>query len=73
MTTRQDLRNRAPKFRSANRFAAYPKPRRGLRVTTVLKGIMGIAVICAAMYYTSAARVIKDCSRSGDVPRVCVD
>ena len=58
---RQDLRNRAPKF----------KKRRTLRLSTVLK-VIGVLLLLAALWYTSPSRLFPEC-RGDDVPRYCVD
>ena len=59
--TRQDLRNRAPKF----------KARRALKLSTVLKAL-GILVLLAALWETSPSRLFPEC-RGNEVPRHCVD
>lgn len=58
---RQDLRNRAPKF----------KKRRTPRLSTVFK-VIGVLLLLAALWYTSPSRLFPEC-RGNDVPRYCVD
>ena len=69
--TRQDLRNRAPKFRGAGEPAPRPKARRRIKLSTVLK-VLGILALLAALWYTSPTRLFPEC-RGNDVPRYCVD
>lgn len=69
--TRQDLRNRAPKFKGlgAAHQAPYPKPRRSLKPTTVLK-VVSVLVLLALLWETlpSECRTTRT-----EVPRYCVD
>lgn len=69
--TRQDLRNRAPKFRGAGKPAPWPKPRRTLKLSTVLK-VVAALLLLAALWETSPSRLFPEC-RGNDVPRYCVD
>ena len=67
--TRQDLRNRAPKFRGVNTTDPYPKPKRSLRLTTVLK-VLGVLVLLALLWET----LPQECKTTKtEVPRYCVD
>lgn len=61
---RQDLRNREPKFQGA-------KPRRTIKLSTVLK-VLVVLLLLAALYVTSPSRVFPEC-RGDSVPRYCVD
>ena len=70
--TRQDLRNREPKFTGAGKPAPWPKPRRTLKLSTVLK-VLGVLLLLAALWHTSQTRLFPECSRGTDVPRYCVD
>lgn len=69
--TRQDLRNREPKFRGVDTSKPYPKARRTLKLSTVLK-VVAALLLLAALYETSPARTHPEC-RGNDVPRYCVD
>ena len=69
--TRQDLRNRAPEFRGVYTSKPWPKPRRTIKLSTVLK-VLGILALLAALYVTSPSRLFPEC-RGNDVPRYCVD
>ena len=69
--TRQDLRNRAPEFRGVDTSKPWPKPRRTIKLSTVLK-VLGILALLAALYVTSPSRLFPEC-RGNDVPRYCVD
>ena len=68
--TRQDLRNRAPKFRGASTTEPYPKPkRRALRLGTVLAAL-GVLVLLALLWET----LPQECKTTKtEVPRYCVD
>ena len=68
---RQDLRNRAPKFRSADSSAPWPKKRRTIKLGTVLK-VLAALLLLALLYETSPMRIHPEC-RGTDVPRYCVD
>lgn len=68
---RQDLRNRAPKFQGADESAPRPKPRRTIKLRTVLK-VLVVLLLLAALYVTSPSRVFPEC-RGDRVPRYCVD
>lgn len=69
--TRQDLRNRAPKFRGVDTSEPHTKARRTLKLSTVLK-VLGILALLAALYATSPTRTLPEC-RGSQVPRYCVD
>ena len=69
--TRQELRNREPKFQFASTSEPRPKKRRALKLSTVLK-VLGILALLAALYVTSPSRLFPEC-RGNDVPRYCVD
>lgn len=71
--TRQDLRNREPKFKGlgAKSQDPWPKPRRTIKLSTVLK-VLAVLALLAALYETSPARTHPEC-RANDVPRYCVD
>lgn len=69
--TRQDLRNREPKFTGAGKPAPWPKARRTIKLSTVLK-VLTVLALLAALYETSPARTHPEC-RGNDVPRYCVD
>ena len=67
--TRQDLRNRAPKFRGADSSAPYPKKPRALRLGTALAAL-GILVLLALLWET----LPQECKTTKtEVPRYCVD
>lgn len=68
---RQDLRNRTPEFRCASASELYPKKRRVLKLSTVLKVIIALLLL-AALWVTSPSRLFPEC-RGNDVPRYCVD
>lgn len=70
--TRQDLRNREPKFRGAGTSEPHPKARRTLKLSTVLK-VLAVLVLLALLWETSPSRLFPECSRGTDVPRYCVD
>lgn len=70
--TRQDLRNRNPKFKCADTSKPYPKVRRTLKLSTVLK-VLAVLVLLALLWETSPSRLFPECSRGTDVPRYCVD
>jgi len=70
--TRQDLRNRAPKFKCVDTSRPYPKVRRTLKLSTVLK-VLAVLVLLALLWETSPSRLFPECSRGTDVPRYCVD
>lgn len=69
--TRQDLRNREPKFNGLGAWQPWPKRRRTMRLSTVLK-VVAALLLLAALYETSPARTHPEC-RANDVPRYCVD
>lgn len=69
--TRQDLRNRTPRFESADTRQPWPKARRALKLSTVLK-VLGVLLLLAALYETSPWKLLPEC-RGDDVPRYCVD
>ena len=49
--TRQDLRNRYPEFRGVDTSKPWPKPRRTITLSTVLKAL-GILVLLALLWET---------------------
>ena len=53
--TRQDLRNRAPEFRGVDTSKPWPKPRRTIKLSTVLKAL-GILVLLVLLWETSFTR-----------------
>ena len=69
---RQDLRNRAPKFKFVDTRQPWPKKRRTSRLITVLKVISVTLLLLAALWYTSPTRLFPEC-RGNEVPRYCVD
>ena len=69
--TRQDLRNRAPKFRGAGTPKPYSKARHALKLSTVLKAL-GILVLLLLLWETSPSKLFPEC-RGNEVPRHCVD
>lgn len=69
--TRQDLRNRAPKFKAADTRQPWPKPRRTIKLSTVLK-VLAVLVLLALLWETSPSKLFPEC-RGNDVPRYCVD
>ncbi len=69
--TRQELRNRTPKFQCANTSKPHPKKRRGLRLSTVLK-VVAAGMLLAALWETSPSKFFPEC-RGNDVLRHCVD
>lgn len=69
--TRQDLRNREPKFTGAGKPAPWPKARRTIKLSTVLK-VLGVLLLLAALWHTSPSRLFPEC-RGNEVPRYCVD
>ena len=69
--TRQDLRNREPKFTGSDPSEPLPKKRRALKLSTVLK-VLAVLALLAALYETSPARTHPEC-RGNEVPRHCVD
>lgn len=71
--TRQDLRNREPKFKGlgAKHRDPWPKPRRTIKLSTVLK-VLAVLALLTALYETSPARTHPEC-RGNEVPRYCVD
>lgn len=69
--TRQDLRNRAPKFRGVGSSTPRPKVRRTIKLRTVLV-VLVILLLVLGLWYTSPARHFPEC-RGDSVPRYCVD
>ena len=69
--TRQELRNREPKFQFASTSEPRPKKRRALKLSTVLK-VLGVLLLLAALWHTSPTRLFPEC-RGNEVPRYCVD
>lgn len=67
--TRQDLRNRAPKFKGVDSSTPLPKPKRALRLGTLLK-VLGVLVLLALLWET----LPQECKTTKtEVPRYCVD
>lgn len=67
--TRQDLRNRAPKFKGVDSSTPLPKPKRSLRLGTLLK-VLGVLVLLALLWET----LPQECKTTKtEVPRYCVD
>lgn len=67
--TRQDLRNRAPKFKGVDESTPLPKKRRALRLGTLLK-VLGVLVLLALLWET----LPQECKTTKtEVPRYCVD
>lgn len=67
--TRQDLRNRAPKFKGFDPSKPLPKPKRSLRLGTLLK-VLGVLVLLALLWET----LPQECKTTKtEVPRYCVD
>lgn len=67
--TRQDLRNRAPKFKGSDPSKPLPKQRRALRFGTVLK-VLAILALLALLWET----LPQECKTTKtEVPRYCVD
>lgn len=69
--TRQDMRNRAPKFQGADSSAPRPKVRRTIKLRTVLV-VLVVLLLLAGLWATSPSRVFPEC-RGDRVPRYCVD
>lgn len=69
--TRQDLRNREPKFTGSDPTKPWPKARRTIKLSTVLK-VLAVLALLAALYETSPSKLFPEC-RANDVPRYCVD
>lgn len=69
--TRQDLRNREPKFTGSDPTKPWPKARRTIKLST-LSTVLAVLALLAALYETSPARTHPEC-RANDVPRYCVD
>lgn len=70
--TRQDLRNRTPEFRGVDTSKPWPKPRRTITLSTVLKAL-GILVLLVLLWETLPSRLFPEGPRGTDVPRHCVD
>ena len=70
--TRQDLRNRYPEFRGVDISKPWPKPRRTIKLSTVLKAL-GILVLLVLLWETAPSRLFPEGSRGTDVPRYYVD
>lgn len=67
--TRQDLRNRTPKFKGVDSSTPLPKPQRSLRLVTVLAAL-GVLVLLALLWET----LPQECKTTKtEVPRYCVD
>ncbi len=67
--TRQDLRNRTPKFKGFDSSKPLLKPQRSLRLVTVLK-VLGVLVLLALLWET----LPQECKTTKtEVPRYCVD
>ena len=69
--TRQELRNREPKFQFASTSEPRPKKRRALKLSTVLK-VVAALLLLAALWETSPSKLFPEC-RGNSVPRYCVD
>ena len=71
--TRQDLRNREPKLKGlgAKSQDPWPKPRRTIKLSTVLK-VLAVLALLAMLYETSPSKLFPEC-RGDQVPRYCVD
>ena len=69
--TRQELRNREPKFQFASTSEPRPKKRRALKLSTVLK-VVAAGMLLAALWETSPSKFFPEC-RGNDVLRHCVD
>lgn len=70
--TRQDLRNRYPEFRGVDTSKPWPKARRALKLSTVLKAVAALLLLML-LWETLPSRLSPECSRGTDVPRHCVD
>lgn len=70
--TRQDLRNHYPEFRGVDTSKPWPKPRRTITLSTVLKAL-GILVLLALLWEASPSRLFPEGSRGTDVSRYHVD
>ena len=68
---RQDLRNRELKFTGAGLPAPWPKVRRTLKLSTMLK-VLAVLLLLAALYETSLSRTHPEC-RGDQAPRYCMD
>ena len=69
--TRQELRNRYPEFRGVDTSKPWPKPRRTITLSTVLKAL-GILVLLVLLWEASPSRLFPECPRGTDVSRHCV-
>lgn len=70
--TRQDLRNRAPKFKGSDPTKPLPKPRRSLPLTTVLKRVaIGALLLVAVTYLWETQKACE--AAKGPNSRLCVD
>ena len=69
--TRQDLRNRYPEFRGVDTSKPWPKPRRTITLSTVLK-VLGVLLLLALLWETLPSKLFPEC-RGNEVPRYCVD
>ena len=71
--TRQDLRDRAPKFTGlgTKHRDPWPRARRALKLSTVL-GALALLVLLTLLWHTSPTRLFPEC-RGNEVPRYCVD
>ena len=71
--TRQDLRNRTPKFRGVDTTEPYPKPKRARRfdLGTTIWVVVLLAVL-ALLWETRPSNYFPEC-RAASVPRYCVD
>ena len=70
--TRQELRNRAPEFRGVDTSKPWPKPRRTIKLSTVLK-VVAALLLLALLWETSHSRLFPEGSRGTDAPRYYVD
>ena len=68
---RQDLRNRAPKFKGSDPSEPWPKKRRALKLSTVLN-VLAVLVLLVLLWETSLSRLFPESSRGTDVHRYYV-
>lgn len=69
--TRQDLRNREPKFTGVDSSTPWPQKRsRWVRRALLL---ILVTLLLSALYQTSQWKVFDECRALEDVPRYCVD
>lgn len=73
--TRQDLRNRAPKFKGFDSSKPLPKKRRSLPVWPVVKTVLKVLAILALLvllWETRPSKQFDECAQ-GMALRRCVD